>query len=98
MPEALDRLLGQLSAGDGAAAAEVFTAFEPYLRKAVRRHISPLLRAKFDSSDILQSVAPGARPRRPWPSLSASQVSLGDRPVVLKIVPRAALEHLSLAR
>src|SRR5207248_9344277 len=31
-------------------------AYEPYLRKAVRRHLPAPLRAKFDSTDILQSV------------------------------------------
>jgi RNA polymerase sigma-70 factor (ECF subfamily) len=52
----LDNLLEQLSRGDMAAAGEVFLAFEPYLRKAVRRHLPPPLRGRFDSTDILQSV------------------------------------------
>jgi RNA polymerase sigma-70 factor (ECF subfamily) len=56
MSEPLDNLLGQLCSGDVAAAAAVFRAFEPYLRKAVRRQIPANLRAKFDSADILQSV------------------------------------------
>jgi RNA polymerase sigma-70 factor (ECF subfamily) len=54
--EPLDNLLAQLSSGDTATAAEVFLAYEPYLRKAVRRQLPAPLRAKFDSSDILQSV------------------------------------------
>lgn len=54
--EPLENLLAQLSSGDTAAAAEVFLAYEPYLRKAVRRQLPAPLRAKFDSSDILQSV------------------------------------------
>src|SRR5262245_23946884 len=52
----LDHLLAQLCSGDTAAAAEVFLAYEPYLRKAVRRHLPAPLRAKFDSADIVQSV------------------------------------------
>jgi RNA polymerase sigma-70 factor (ECF subfamily) len=56
MNEPLDNLLTQLCSGDMAAAGEVFVAFEPYLRKAVRRHLPPSLRARFDSTDILQSV------------------------------------------
>jgi RNA polymerase sigma-70 factor (ECF subfamily) len=54
--EPLDHLLAQLCSGDMAAAGQVFLAFEPYLRKAVRRQLPAPLRAKFDSADILQSV------------------------------------------
>src|SRR5438309_12111221 len=56
MTEPLDNLLAQLCSGDMAAAEQVFLAFEPYLRKAVRRQLPPPLRAKFDSADIVQSV------------------------------------------
>jgi RNA polymerase sigma-70 factor (ECF subfamily) len=56
MSEPLDKLLEQLSKGDMDAAGQVFTAFEPYLRKAVRRQFPASLRSKFDSTDILQSV------------------------------------------
>src|SRR5881296_257664 len=56
MNEPLDNLLAQLCSGDMAAAEQVFLAYEPYLRKAVRRQLPPPLRAKFDSTDILQSV------------------------------------------
>src|SRR5947199_7890169 len=52
----LDNLLAQLCSGDMAAAEQVFRAFEPYLRKAVRRQLPAPFRAKFDSTDILQSV------------------------------------------
>ena len=55
-PEPLDALLEKLTAGDAAAAEQVFRAYEPYLRMVVRRHLSPALRAKFDSADIVQSV------------------------------------------
>ena len=56
MSEPLDNLLAQLCSGDMAAAEKVFLAYEPYLRMVVRRHLSPGLRAKFDSVDIVQSV------------------------------------------
>ena len=56
MSEPLDDLLAQLCGGDPEAAERVFRAYEPYLRKAVRRRLPPPLRAKFDSADILQSV------------------------------------------
>jgi RNA polymerase sigma-70 factor (ECF subfamily) len=56
MSEPLDHLLAQLCSGDAAAVEQVFLAFEPYLRKVVRRQFPAHLRAKFDSADILQSV------------------------------------------
>ena len=56
MDEPLDNLLARLCTGDRAAAEQVFIAFEPYLRKAVRRQLPAPFRAKFDSTDILQSV------------------------------------------
>lgn len=55
-PEPLDTLLERLTSGDAAAAEQVFRAYEPYLRLVVRRQLSPAMRAKFDSLDVLQSV------------------------------------------
>lgn len=52
----LDALLEKLTSGDAEAAEKVFIAYEPYLRMVARRHLSPGLRAKFDSLDIVQSV------------------------------------------
>ncbi|QDV85711.1 RNA polymerase sigma factor [Planctomycetes bacterium TBK1r] len=49
-------LLGRLNGGDAIATEEVFVRFEPYLRMIVRRQISGRLNAKFDSSDIVQSI------------------------------------------
>jgi RNA polymerase sigma-70 factor (ECF subfamily) len=56
MNRPLDNLLAQLSSGDVVAAEQVFIAYEPYLRQAVRRHLTAPLRAKFDSADILLST------------------------------------------
>jgi RNA polymerase sigma-70 factor (ECF subfamily) len=52
----LDLLLEKLCRGDADAAEQVFTAYEPYLRLVVRRQLSPSLRSKFDSIDVVQSV------------------------------------------
>jgi len=53
---ALDHLLDRLHAGDAAAAADIFVAYEPLLRRVVRRHLVPALRTKLDSVDVVQSV------------------------------------------
>jgi RNA polymerase sigma-70 factor (ECF subfamily) len=55
-PHPLDLLLDKLSGGDAEAGEEAFRAFEPYLRKVVRRQLPTRLRAKFDSADVVQSV------------------------------------------
>jgi RNA polymerase sigma factor (sigma-70 family) len=52
----LEVLLDQLARGDDGAAERVFAFYEPYLRLMVRRQLSPELRSKFDSIDIVQSV------------------------------------------
>jgi RNA polymerase sigma factor (sigma-70 family) len=49
-------LLDRLSTGDTEAARHVFLTYEPYLRMVVRRQLTPALRARFDSRDIVQSV------------------------------------------
>ena len=54
--EPLQALLDQLCKGDLDVAEKVFLAYEPYLRKVVRRQLPARLRAKFDSVDVVQSV------------------------------------------
>jgi RNA polymerase sigma-70 factor (ECF subfamily) len=54
--EPLDALLEKLTSGDAGAAEQVFRTYEPYLRMVVRRRLSPEMRAKFDSLDVVQSV------------------------------------------
>src|SRR5439155_20679249 len=49
-------LIDLLGRGDDEAAARVFAEYEPYLRMVVRQRLTPRLRAKFDSVDIVQSV------------------------------------------
>jgi RNA polymerase sigma factor (sigma-70 family) len=54
--DALDTLLERLTRGEMDAAEEVFLTFEPVLRVMVRRRLTPRLRAKFDSMDVVQSA------------------------------------------
>jgi RNA polymerase sigma-70 factor (ECF subfamily) len=55
-PRSVEPLLERLCQGDMEAAKRLFMAYEPYLRKVVRRQLPRELRAKFDSTDIVQSV------------------------------------------
>jgi RNA polymerase sigma factor (sigma-70 family) len=52
----LDTMLEKLSAGDSEAAERIFHDYEPILRAIVRRRLTPPMRAKFDSMDVVQSV------------------------------------------
>ncbi len=54
--ESLDHLLERLNAGDELAVKRLFVAYEPFMRMVIHRHISGAVRAKFDSSDVVQSV------------------------------------------
>ena len=54
--DTLDTLLVKLSRGDDSAAERVFRDYEPLLRAIVRRRLTPALRTKFDSTDVIQSV------------------------------------------
>jgi RNA polymerase sigma-70 factor (ECF subfamily) len=55
-PSTLDTLLEKLATGDSDAAERIFRGYEPFLRAMVRRKITPPLRSKFDSMDVVQSV------------------------------------------
>jgi RNA polymerase sigma factor (sigma-70 family) len=52
----LDSLLEKLANGESEAAERVFRDYEPFLRDMVRRRLTPMLRTKFDSMDVVQSV------------------------------------------
>jgi RNA polymerase sigma factor (sigma-70 family) len=52
----LDALLERLARGETDAAQEIFLTFGPVLRVMVRRWLTPRLRSKFDSMDVVQSV------------------------------------------
>ncbi len=54
--DALDTLLEKLSRGEDSAAERVFREYEPLLRAIVRRRLTPAFRAKFDSTDVIQSA------------------------------------------
>jgi RNA polymerase sigma-70 factor (ECF subfamily) len=54
--DSLDTLLVKLTHGEEAAAERVFRDYEPLLRSMIRRRLTPALRAKFDSMDVVQSV------------------------------------------
>jgi len=54
--DSLESLLDQLNSGSDEAAEQAFLAYEPYLRKVVRRLLPQNLRSKFDSIDVVQSV------------------------------------------
>jgi RNA polymerase sigma-70 factor (ECF subfamily) len=54
--EPIEGILEKLACGDRAAVEQVFRAHEPYLRMVVRRRLSPEMRARFDSLDVVQSV------------------------------------------
>jgi RNA polymerase sigma-70 factor (ECF subfamily) len=61
--ESLEALVARLSAGDPAAAEQVYKTYEPYLRLVVRKQMPPHLRRKFDSIDVVQSVWADLLPR-----------------------------------
>jgi RNA polymerase sigma factor (sigma-70 family) len=54
--DSLDTLLVKLSNGEDSAAERVFRDYEPLLRAMVRKRLTPSLRTKFDSMDVVQSV------------------------------------------
>ena len=56
MRDPSDNLLERLTKGEIEAAAEVYATFELVLRVMVRRRLTPRLRAKFDSTDVVQSA------------------------------------------
>jgi RNA polymerase sigma-70 factor (ECF subfamily) len=57
--EPFELLLEKLRSGDVQAAERLFVAHEPILRIVVRRQLPRWLRAKYDSTDVVQSVWAG---------------------------------------
>jgi RNA polymerase sigma-70 factor (ECF subfamily) len=53
---AIERLLDRLNDGDEQAAAEVFRAYEPFLRQVVRRRLPAQVQAQLESCDVVQSA------------------------------------------
>jgi RNA polymerase sigma-70 factor (ECF subfamily) len=56
MTPAGDDLFDRLSRGEVEAVAALHAAYAPYLRAIVRRQLSDRLRARLDSTDVVQSV------------------------------------------
>ena len=52
----LTRLGERVFGGDASAAEDLFRAYGPYLQMVVRRRMTPRLRSRFDSHDVVQSV------------------------------------------
>ena len=73
----LGDLLETLNRDDEAATERAYREFEPLLRMIVRRKLTPQLRARFDSVDVVQSVwadlLDGLRSNR-WQFADASQL------------------------
>ena len=56
MKDVQDSLMERLTRGELDAVGDVYRTFEPVLRVMVRRRLTPRLRAKFDSTDVVQSA------------------------------------------
>lgn len=54
--QSIERALGRIRGGDTTATAELFDAFEPFLRGLVSRRLPARVRTRFDSADIVQSA------------------------------------------
>ncbi len=89
--DTLDTLLDRLADGEDAAAERVFRDYEPLLRAMIRRRLTPALRTKFDSMDVVQSV---------WADLLQAYRSKGwqfaDRDHLRAFLARVAYNHFFL--
>src|SRR5262249_25132751 len=88
----IDDLLHRLRSGDETAAAEVYRAYEPFLRRVVRRRLPTQAQARFDSGDVLQSVwadlLPGLREAR-WRFADAGQL----RAFLIRVVQNRLIDR-----
>lgn len=55
-PNSLGSMLQRLKSGDESAASEILERYESQVRLVVRRFLPRVLRSRFDSQDIMQSV------------------------------------------
>lgn len=55
-PKSLGSMLHRLKSGDESAASEILDRYESQVRLVVRRFLPRVLRSRFDSQDIMQSV------------------------------------------
>jgi RNA polymerase sigma factor (sigma-70 family) len=89
MTNVRDSLIERLSRGEWDAVEDVYRTFEPVLRVMVRRRLTPRLRAKFDSTDVVQSawadVLKGFRDER-W--------QLSDREHLRAYLAKVTYNHL----
>jgi RNA polymerase sigma-70 factor (ECF subfamily) len=53
---ATDRLLQQVQAGDRQAFEDLFASHRPYLRQVIAMRLDPRLRARLDTSDVVQET------------------------------------------
>jgi RNA polymerase sigma factor (sigma-70 family) len=54
--ETINLLLDRVRQGDESASEQLVSAYEPYLRQVVRRALPGRVQARFDPSDVVQSV------------------------------------------
>ncbi len=90
--DSLELLLGRLRRGDADAAEELVAAYEPLLRGVVRGNLPADLRAKLDSTDVVQSVWARALPALrdgDWDIPSRGQL----RALLLTVARRRLVSH-----
>lgn len=92
-PASFADLLARARAGDDAAMSELIANYEPQIRRVAHSRLGPMLRAGFDSMDIVQSVHRslliGLRKNRFTFSSDTDLVALAVTMVTRKVARRA---------